>query len=101
MLKKLGLVSVGITAGLMAAAPLASASEAHGAGSDCNVTSDAEGGNNYGVQRCNQINEGNGEGNVLNGVELPGPPAPPKLPAFPDASGLGSGLSGNYVVPGV
>ncbi len=44
MLKKLGVVTVGVTAGLMVAAPFASASEGHGShhkggsGSDCNVT---------------------------------------------------------------
>ena len=65
MFKKFGIVTVGITAGLLAAAPLASAGEApehgghdngghhgehkgeHGGGSDCNVTggsSEANGG---------------------------------------------------------
>jgi hypothetical protein len=101
VLKKLGLVSIGVTAGLMAAAPLASASESHhDAGPDCNVTSHAEGGNNYGVQRCNRIGQGNGEHNVFNGVELPGLPAP-ALPELPDLSGIGSGLPTNVVVPGV
>ena len=48
MLKKLGVVTVGVTAGLMAAAPFASAHESghdsdhhgdrHGSSSDCNVT---------------------------------------------------------------
>ena len=47
MLKKLGVVTVGVTAGLMVAAPFASAHESghdsdhgdrHGSSSDCNVT---------------------------------------------------------------
>jgi hypothetical protein len=101
VLKKLGLVSVGVTAGLMAAAPLASASESHHAGPECNVTSHAEGGNNYGVQRCNRLGQGNGEHNVLNGVEIPGLPALPPPPGLPDLSGIGSGLPTNVVVPGV
>ncbi|MDD7967600.1 hypothetical protein [Actinomycetospora lemnae] len=46
MLKKMGVVTVGVSAGLLVAAPFASAHESghdsdherHGAGSDCNVT---------------------------------------------------------------
>ena len=49
MIKKLGVVTIGVAAGLMAAAPFASATESHhgddhgsssgaGAGDDCNVT---------------------------------------------------------------
>jgi hypothetical protein len=100
VLKKLGLVSVGVTAGLMAITPLASASESHHDG-DCNVVSDAEGGNNYGVARCNVAGQGNGQGNTFNGVEVPGFPDAPALPDFPGVSDLFAGLPSQFAFPGV
>lgn len=98
MLKKLGLVSVGVTAGVLAAAPLASASPA---ASDCNVVADSEGGNNYGADVCNQIGKGNGEGNTFNGVEIPGPPPLPSAPTLPDFSEIASGLPSSFALPGI
>jgi hypothetical protein len=101
VLKKLGLVSVGVTAGLMVAAPLASASESHHhADPHCNVESHAKGGNNYGVAKCNRAGEGNGVGNTLNGVELPAPPEF-SAPDFPGLSDLGSGIPTSFAIPGI
>jgi hypothetical protein len=100
VLKKLGLVSVGITAGLMVAAPLASAHESH-QGDDCNVVSDSEGGNNYGVSKCNVLGQGNGQGNTFNGVEVPGFPDAPELPDFPGVSDVFAGLPGQVAIPGI
>lgn len=99
MLKKLGLVSVGVTAGVLAAAPLASATEAP-APSDCNVVADAPGGNNFGVDRCNQVGAGNGVGNTVNGVEIPALPLPAP-PEVPDFSGIASGAPSSFAVPGI
>ncbi|MEJ2886096.1 hypothetical protein [Actinomycetospora aeridis] len=84
MLKKLGLVTVGVSAVLVSAAPLASAHES--SGGDCNL--DSEHGD-YGVERCSTVGEGNGQGNTLNGVELPVPDAPalPELPPLGDILG--------------
>ena len=83
MRKKLGIVTVGVTAGLMAAAPFASASEApHAGGHDCNVSSD---GDNIGATRCNTTGQHNGEGNTLNGIELPTLP----VPNAPNLAGIG------------
>ena len=92
MLKKLGIVSLGVTAGLMSAAPSASASES------CNVTSD---GNNIGVHRCSTVGEGNGVGNTFNDVELPGLPALPPLPELPDTNGIASGVPKQFEFPGI
>jgi hypothetical protein len=99
VLKKLGLVTVGVTAGLMVAAPLASAHESHH--DDCNVVSDAEGGNNYGVARCNIAGQGNGQGNTFNGVEVPGFPNAPELPDFPGVSDLFAGVPSQLELPGI
>ncbi|MHC1558486.1 hypothetical protein ACR9E3_06000 [Actinomycetospora sp. C-140] len=88
MLKKLGIVTVGVTAGLVAAAPFASASESHHHGSDdCNVSSET---NNIGQERCNTTGQHNGEGNTLNGTELPTLPAP----AVPDAEAISDIVNG-------
>jgi hypothetical protein len=108
VLKKLGVVTVGVTAGLMAAAPFASAHESghdsdhgdrHSESSDCNVTGgsaeanggidgDAVGGNlltqapvggaNLGNIVCNDILNGNGSGNVVDVSVLS-----PELPELP------------------
>lgn len=96
MLKKLGLVTVGVTAGLMATAPLASAQQSHDG--DCNVTSE---GNNEGVQRCNVVGQGNGQGNTFNGVEAPGFPDAPPLPDFPGFSEFLPELPSQFAVPGI
>ncbi|MFC5137419.1 hypothetical protein ACFPK1_04195 [Actinomycetospora rhizophila] len=82
MLKKLGLVTIGVSAALVAAAPLASAHES--SGGDCNLDTEA---GDYGVERCSTVGEGNGQGNLLNGVELPAPDAP-ELPALPNLGEL-------------
>ncbi|GAA4934610.1 hypothetical protein EV188_102755 [Actinomycetospora succinea] len=81
MLKKLGLVTVGVSAVLVSAAPLASAHESQSHGDDdCNLSSEH---GDYGVERCSTVGQGNGQGNALNGVELPVPDAP-ELPALPN-----------------
>jgi hypothetical protein len=84
VLKKLGLVSVGVTAGLMAVAPMASANESHGG--DCNLSNEH---GDYGQERCSTVGHGNGQGNTLNGVELPVPDGPvlPGLPNLGDVLG--------------
>ena len=108
MLKKLGVVTVGVAAGLMVAAPFASASESghdghgkhHGESSDCNVTggsSAANGGidgnsflGNAVVQApvgganvlnvvCNDILNGNLSGNNV-AVDIAGLPGLPEIP---------------------
>ena len=111
MLKKLGVVTVGVTAGLMVAAPFASASESghdsdhgdrHGSSSDCNVTGGSSeanggiegdsflgnalaqapiGGANLGNIVCNDILNGNVSGNVVE-VSVLSPEAP-ELPEIP------------------
>jgi hypothetical protein len=91
VLKKFGIVTVGVTAGLMAAAPFASANEAHHeshhGSDDCNVSSEHD---NIGAERCNTTGQHNGEGNTLNGTELPG------LPGLdvPDATAISDIVNG-------
>ncbi|HSK59939.1 MAG TPA: hypothetical protein VK935_12910 [Actinomycetospora sp.] len=100
MLKKLGVVTVGVTAGLMAAAPFASAHESghdshsgHGESANCNVTGGSAeanggisgdaflgnalaqapvGGANVGNIVCNDILNGNLSGNAISVSVLSG-----------------------------
>ena len=111
MLKKLGVVTVGVTAGLMVAAPFASAHESghdsdhgdhHDSSSDCNVTGGSAeanggidgdsflgnaivqapvGGANLANVVCNDILNGNVSGNVVE-VSVLSPEAP-GLPEIP------------------
>jgi hypothetical protein len=110
MLKKLGVVTVGVTAGLMAAAPFASAHESghdsdhgdrHSESSDCNVTGGSAeanggiggdsflgnaltqapvGGANVLNVVCNDILNDNLSGNVVGVSVLSGAPELPELP---------------------
>jgi hypothetical protein len=113
VLKKLSVVTVGISAGLMVAAPFASAHESghdgdghHGAGADCNVTggsAEANGGidgdsflGNAVVQApigganlanivCNDILNDNLSGNVVDvNVLSPEAPEAPEVPEVPE-----------------
>ena len=95
MLKKLGLVTVGVTAGLVVAAPFASA-ESH-IDENNNVTSE---GSNIGVDTGNVIGQGNGQGNTFNGVEVPGFPDAPTLPTFPPLSDFLPELPSQFEFPG-
>ena len=76
MLKKFGLVAMGLTAGLVAFAPLASAQD-HGQ-SDCASQADDQG-NTGQLDQCNitgnDVGQNNGQGNVLviAGVPVPIP----------------------------
>jgi hypothetical protein len=97
VLKKLGLVTVGVTAGLMVAAPFASASESH-IDENNNVTSE---GSNIGAAAGNVFGQGNGQGNTFNGVELPGFPDAPELPDFPGFGGSLPELPGQFAIPGI
>lgn len=73
MLKKIGAVAVGVTAALVTAAPLASAAApVPGAGS-CEPASDSRG-NTGQLNTCNIVGQGNGQGNTVNGTEIPAPP---------------------------
>ena len=45
---------------------------------------------NIGAERCNTTGQHNGEGNTLNGTELPTLP----VPAAPDAAGIGDLVNG-------
>jgi hypothetical protein len=100
VLKKLGVVTVGVTAGLMAAAPFASAHESghdshsgHGESANCNVTGGSAeanggidgdaflgnaltqapvGGANLGNIVCNDILNGNLSGNAISVSVLSG-----------------------------
>lgn len=96
MLKKLGVVTVGVTAGLLAAAPFASAESQ--IDENDNVTSE---GSNIGVDTGNVIGQGNGQGNTLNGVELPGLPDAPALPPLPAVSDFLPELPSQFELPGV
>ncbi|MDD7967604.1 hypothetical protein [Actinomycetospora lemnae] len=96
MLKKLGVVTVGVTAGLLAAAPFASA-ESH-IDENNNVTSE---GSNIGVDTGNRIGQGNGQGNTFNGVEVPGLPDAPTLPAVPPLSDFLPELPSQFELPGI
>ncbi|MDD7942524.1 hypothetical protein PHK61_29340 [Actinomycetospora lutea] len=96
MLKKLGVVTVGVTAGLLAAAPFASA-ESH-VDENNNVTSE---GSNIGVDAGNVIGQGNGQGNTFNGVEVPGLPDAPELPALPAVSDFLPELPSQFELPGI
>ncbi|PVZ07763.1 hypothetical protein [Actinomycetospora cinnamomea] len=96
MLKKLGLVTVGVTAGLMAAAPLASA-ESH-VDENNNVTTET---NNIGVDAGNVIGQGNGQGNTFNGVEVPGFPDAPELPPLPSVGDLLPEVPSQFELPSV
>ncbi|WP_433785523.1 hypothetical protein ACQPX6_03740 [Actinomycetospora sp. CA-101289] len=97
MLKKMGLVTVGVTAGLMAAAPFASASESH-IDENNNVTSE---GSNIGADAGNVIGQGNGQHNTFNGVELPGLPDAPTLPQLPVLSDYLPELPSQFELPGI
>jgi hypothetical protein len=96
VLKKLGLVTVGVTAGLMAAAPLASA-QSH-VDENNNVTTET---NNIGVDAGNTIGQGNGQGNTLNGTELPGLPDAPALPKLPSVGDVLPELPSQFELPGI
>jgi hypothetical protein len=96
VLKKLGLVTVGVTAGLMAAAPFASA-ESH-IDENNNVTSE---GSNIGVDTGNVIGQGNGQGNTFNGVEVPGLPDAPTLPQLPPLSDFLPEIPSQFELPGI
>lgn len=122
MLKKFGAVTIGVAAGLAAAAPLASAHESghdrhHGdAGSSCNVTGgDAEanggiggdalagnllaqapvGGANLGNVVCNDILNGNLSGNTAD-IDIAGSDSPEVPGATPtDGEETDGGTSGD------
>jgi hypothetical protein len=96
VLKKLGVVTVGVTAGLLAAAPFASA-ESH-IDENNNVTSE---GSNIGVDTGNRIGQGNGQGNIVNGVEVPGFPDAPTLPELPPLSDFLPELPSQFELPGI
>ena len=70
MLKKFGLVAMGVTAGLVAVAPLASAEENSSDRSDCSSQTDAEG-NTGQLGTCNITGQRVGEVNTFNGTALP------------------------------
>lgn len=74
MLKKFGLVAVGVTAGLVAVAPLASAQDHGSDGGDCSSQSDDQG-NSGQLNTCNVFGQRVGEGNTFNGMPI-GPSAP-------------------------
>ena len=69
MLKKFGLVAVGVTAGLVAVAPLASAEVQGSDGGDCSSQSDGQG-NSGQLNTCNVFGQRVGEGNTFNGVPI-------------------------------
>ena len=95
MLKKMGIVTVGVAAGLMAAAPFASASEID---DNNNVTSE---GSNILVSAGNTIGQGNGQDNTFNGVDVPGFPDAPELPNFEGIGGYLPSIPSQFNTPGI
>lgn len=71
MLKKFGLVAMGVTAGLVAVAPLASAEDGHGT-TNCSSETDDRG-NTGQYHECNIFGQHTGQGNTFNGMEIPSP----------------------------
>ena len=96
MLKKMGVVTVGVAAGLMVAAPFASAQSE--IDENNNVTSE---GSNIGADTGNVIGQGNGQGNTFNGVEVPGLPDAPTLPQLPPLSDFLPELPSQFELPGI